>query len=74
MQAITVGPPSLSKPFGQFDEHAPVGRILDFFECNHEPQTFGDGQIDLIVQKQLSQDITGRIGIVRVHNEGSRSE
>jgi hypothetical protein len=74
MQAITVSPPSLSKPLGQFDEHAPVGRILDFSERDDEPQTFSDGQIDLIVQKQLSQDITGRIGIVRVHDEGSRSE
>jgi hypothetical protein len=74
MQAVAVSPPSLSKPFGQFDEHAPVGRILDFSERNDEPQTFGDGQIDLIVQKQLSQDITGRIGIVRVHNEDSGSE
>jgi hypothetical protein len=74
MLAVTVSQPSLSKPFGQFDEHAPVGRILDFSECNDEPQTFGDGQIDLIVQKQLSQGIAGRIGIVRVHNEGSGSE
>ena len=74
MQAVAVSPPSPSKPFGQFDEHAPIGRIPDFSECNDEPQTFGDGQIDLIVQKQLSQGITGRIGIVRVHNEGSRSE
>jgi hypothetical protein len=74
METVAVSPPSLSKPFGQFDEHAPIGRILDFSECNDEPQTFGDGQIDLIVQKQLLQDITGRIGIVRVHNEGSRSE
>jgi hypothetical protein len=74
METVAVSPPSLSKPFGQFDEHAPIGGILDFSECNDEPQTFGDGQIDLIVQKQLLQDITGRIGIVRVHNEGSRSE
>jgi len=74
MQATAASQPSLSKPFGQFDEYAPVGRILDFSERNDEPQTFGDGQIDLIVQKQLLQDITGRIGIVRVHNEGSRSE
>jgi hypothetical protein len=74
MQAAAVSPPSLSKSLGQFDEQAPIGRILDFSECNDEPQTFGDGQIDLTVLKQLSQDIAGRIGIVRVHNAGSGSE
>ena len=25
------------KPFGEFEEDAPVGRILDFPECNDEP-------------------------------------
>jgi hypothetical protein len=25
------------KPFGEFEEDAPVGRILDFPECNNEP-------------------------------------
>jgi hypothetical protein len=74
MEEADVSQPSLSKPFGQLDEHAPIGRILDFSESNDEPQTLGDGQIDLIVEKQLSQGITGRIGIVRVHNEGSGSE
>ena len=74
MQAVAVSQLSLSKPFGQFDEHAPIGRLLDFSECNDEPQTLGDGQIDPIVEKQLSQGITGRIGIVHVHNEGSASE
>jgi hypothetical protein len=26
-----------SKPFGEFEEDAPVGRVLDFPECNNEP-------------------------------------
>jgi hypothetical protein len=43
----------LCKPFGEFDEDAPVGRILDFPECNDEPQPFDDVQIDLIIPKQL---------------------
>jgi len=38
---------SLSKALGELDEHAPVGRILDFVECDDEAQTFNDVQIDL---------------------------
>jgi hypothetical protein len=26
-----------SKPFGEFEKDAPVGRILDFPECDNEP-------------------------------------
>jgi hypothetical protein len=43
MEQAAVSQPSLSKPFGQLDEQAPIGRILDFSECNDEPQTLGDG-------------------------------
>jgi hypothetical protein len=27
----------LRKPFGEFDENAPIGLIRDFPECNDEP-------------------------------------
>jgi hypothetical protein len=64
---------SFCKSFGQFDENAPVGRILDFFKRDDEPQTLNDGQVDVIIQKQLPQFITG-IGIFRGHNESSRGE
>jgi hypothetical protein len=40
------------KPFGEFEEDTPVGRILDFPECNDEPQTLDDTQIDLIIANQ----------------------
>jgi len=45
--------PSLCKSFGQFDEYAPIGRILDFPKCKDEPQTLNDRQVDLIILKQL---------------------
>jgi hypothetical protein len=44
----------LCKPFGEFDEDAPIGLILDFPECDDEPQTFDDVQIDLIIPNQPS--------------------
>jgi hypothetical protein len=40
------------KPFGEFDEDAPIGRIFDFSECDDEPQTFDDVEIDLIIPNQ----------------------
>jgi hypothetical protein len=46
---------SLRKSLGQFDQGAPIGRILDFFECDNEAQPLNDGQIDLIVLKQAQQ-------------------
>ncbi len=58
---------SLSKALGELDEHAPVGRILDFVECDDEAQTFNDVQIDLIFPKQPQQFLIGRVGTVRVH-------
>jgi hypothetical protein len=42
----------LCKPFGEFDEDAPIGRIFDFSECDDEPQTFDDVEIDLIIPNQ----------------------
>ena len=64
----------LRKPFGEFDEDAPVGRILDFPEGDDQPQPFDNIQIDLIVPKQLQQFVAGTIGVFNVHNESSRSE
>jgi hypothetical protein len=72
METIARNQPLPSKPFGQRNEHTPIGRVADFLECSDEPQTLGDGQVDLIVQKQLAQDIAG--GIVLVHDENSGSE
>lgn len=39
--------------FGQLHQQAPVARILDFLECNDEPQTLNHSQIDLMIPKQL---------------------
>jgi len=33
----TAMPRLFSKPFGEFEEDAPVGRIPDFPECYYEP-------------------------------------
>jgi hypothetical protein len=44
---------SLCKSLGQFDQGAPVGRIFDFLERDDEAQPLNDGQINLIVSKQL---------------------
>jgi hypothetical protein len=57
----------LSKPFGELDDHPPVGRILDFVECDDEAQALNDAQIDLIVPKQPQQFLLGRVGTVRAH-------
>ncbi len=65
METIAWNQPLASKPFGQLNEHTPIGRVADFFECRDEPQTLGDGEIDLIVQKQLAQDISGGIVLVQ---------
>ena len=66
--------PSPCKSLGQFDENAPIRRILDLVESNYQPQTFSDRQVDLIIPKQLQQFIATMIGIVRAQGEGSRSE
>jgi hypothetical protein len=39
---------SLCEPLGKLDQRAPVGRVRYLVECNDEPQTFNDAQIDLI--------------------------
>ena len=36
------------EPLGKLDQRAPVGRVRYLIECNDEPQTFNDAQIDLI--------------------------
>ncbi len=51
MQTVARTRPSLSKPFGQLDEQPPVGRVADFFKRRDQPQTLGDGEIDLIVRR-----------------------
>jgi len=71
IDAFTLRQRSLCKPFGEFDEQAPVGRGFDFSQCNDETQTLNDVQIDLIILKQLQQLITGMIGVVRAHGKGS---
>jgi hypothetical protein len=62
-----------SKSFGEFDEDAPVGRILDFPEGNDEPQPLDNVQIDLIILKQLQQFVAGMIGI-NAHRKSSINE
>ena len=66
--------PLLRKPFGEFDENAPVGRILDFPKGDDEPQPFDNIQIDLTIPKQLHQFVAGKIGIFNVHSKSSRRE
>ena len=75
-RAIAPEPDSISlcKPFGQFDEHAPIRRILDFSKGNDQPQILNHAQIDLIIPKYLQQFITGIIGIVGAHGKSSRGE
>src|SRR6202048_3141872 len=75
-RAIAPEPDSISlcKPFGQFDEHAPIRRILDFSKGNDQPQILNHAQIDLIIPKYLQQFITGIIGIVGAHSKSSRGE
>jgi hypothetical protein len=65
---------SLRKSLGQFDQDASIGWILDVFKRDDEAQPLNDGQIDLIVLKQLQQFIIGMIGIVRAHSQSSTSE
>ena len=60
--------------FGQFDEDAPVARVLDFSKGNDKPQPFDDVWIDLIVPKKLQQFVAGVIGILSFHRESSRRE
>ncbi len=41
------------KSFGEFNEDAPVGGILDFPKGDDEPQPFDNIQVDLIIPEQL---------------------
>jgi hypothetical protein len=50
---LAVSQRSLCKSLGQFDEDASIGWILDFFKRDDETQPLNDGQVDLIVLKQL---------------------
>jgi len=51
--ALAVSQRSFCKSLGQFDEVAPIGWILDFSKRDDEAQPLNDGQVDLIVLKQL---------------------
>jgi hypothetical protein len=57
------------KSLGEFDEGAPVGRILDLSKGDDESQPFDNIQVDLIIPKQLQQFVAGVIGIFDVHSE-----
>lgn len=52
LESVTLNDQSFCKSFGHRDEYAPIGWIADFSECHDEPQTFHDGQVDLIIPKQ----------------------
>jgi hypothetical protein len=67
--SLPVAGGSLREPFGQFDQDAPIGRIIDLLERDDKPQTFDDVQIDLVVPEQLPQFIAGMIGIVDAHRK-----
>jgi hypothetical protein len=56
---------------GEFNQNAPIGRVLDFSKGNDEPQPFDNIQVDFIVAKQLQQLVPGVIGIVDVHRRCS---
>lgn len=43
----------LCESFGEFEEDAAVGGILDLPECDDEPQPFDDVQVDLIFPEHL---------------------
>jgi hypothetical protein len=62
------------EPLGKLDQRAPVGRVRYLVECNDEPQTFNDAQIDLIFPEQPQQPFAGRFGIVCAHIKSSRNE
>lgn len=68
---ICVGPSLLCEALGEFDQNAPIGRILDLSEGDDEPQSFDNVEVDLIFAKQLQQSIPGLIGIVDVHRTRS---
>jgi hypothetical protein len=46
---------SVRKPFGQFDDRAPIGWAPDFSERNDEPQTLNGTWIDVVILQQLPQ-------------------
>jgi len=64
----------LCKPFGEFDEDTPIGRVLDFSKCDDQPQTFDDVQIDVIIPNQPPQFVTRTIEMFCTHRNSSRSE
>ena len=59
------------EPFGELDQNASIGRILDFSEGDDETQSFDDVQVDLVLAKQLQQFVPGVIGIINGHRTRS---
>jgi len=68
---IRVGSNLFCQALGEFDQDAPIGRILDLSESDDETQSLDDVQVDLIFAKQLQQSIPGLIGIINVHRTRS---
>ena len=68
---ISAGQGLFGETLGEFDQDAPIGRVLDFSKGDDEPQTFDDIQVDFIVAKQLQQFVPGVIGIFDVHRRCS---
>jgi len=64
----------LREALGEFDQNAPIGRILDLSEGHDEPQSFDHVEINFIVAKQLQQSVPGLIGIINAHRESSGRE
>jgi len=58
---------SLRKSFGELDEDAAVGDILDLVECNDQPKAFENVKVDLIFAKQPQQLVSRRFAIVCAH-------
>jgi hypothetical protein len=65
---------SRCKPFGQFDDRAPIGWAPDFSERNDEPKTLGGTRIDVVILQQLPQFFIEIGGMVGAHNDNSRGE
>jgi len=58
---------SLRKSFGELDEDAAVGGVLNLVECNDQPQPFKNVQVDLIFAKQPQQLVCRWFAIVCAH-------
>jgi hypothetical protein len=65
---------SLPKPFGQFDDRAPISWFPDFPEGNDEPETLTGTWIDVVILQRLRQFFIEIGGMVGAHNENSRGE